>query len=308
MNERTKKTIEEFIEKNHVALFMKGSKERPACGFSRQVVDVLNKLIPDFNAFDILSDSDVREGIKEYSSWPTLPQLYVNKEFLGGCDIALEMFRSGELAQLLQVKKAVITPTIHLSDKAIEAFKKIAEQEKTDLSVRILISARFEHEMAFDEAKDDDLIVKEHEIKLVFDAYSAARAEGLSIDYFADEIDEAFSFINPNEPPLVQEITAPELKDMLDTAPLLNIIDVRSGEERALAKLSFARPLYEISQKDIDTLDSKSPIIFHCHHGVRSRREAERWRFFKNKFQKIYSLKGGIDAWSKEIDGSVPLY
>ena len=94
--------IQGEVEANPVVLFMKGTPVFPQCGFSAQVVQVLSLLGVKFKAFDVLSDDELRQGIKEFSSWPTIPQLYVKGEFVGGCDIVREMYQSGELAQLME--------------------------------------------------------------------------------------------------------------------------------------------------------------------------------------------------------------
>ena len=101
-DENTSKFIEHLIQTNKVMLFMKGNRMFPQCGFSAAVVDTLKKHGVTFNTFNVLSDMNVREGIKEFSEWPTIPQLYVDGEFVGGCDIVREMDASGELAELLQ--------------------------------------------------------------------------------------------------------------------------------------------------------------------------------------------------------------
>jgi monothiol glutaredoxin len=93
--------IAEAIAANDVVLYMKGSAAFPQCGFSAAVVEVLNKLGVKFKTFDVLADADLRQGIKEFSNWPTIPQLYVKGEFVGGCDIVREMATSGELKTLL---------------------------------------------------------------------------------------------------------------------------------------------------------------------------------------------------------------
>jgi len=94
--------IQSEVEANPVVLFMKGTPVFPQCGFSAQVVQVLSLLGVKFKAFDVLSDDELRLGIKEFSSWPTIPQLYVKGEFVGGCDIVREMYQSGELAQFME--------------------------------------------------------------------------------------------------------------------------------------------------------------------------------------------------------------
>ncbi len=101
MDEKLKKRIEELVHSSKVFLFMKGTPEMPECGFSMRVTQVLNQLKISFKSFNILSDETVRQGIKEYANWPTIPQLYINGEFVGGCDIVEEMARKGELQKLV---------------------------------------------------------------------------------------------------------------------------------------------------------------------------------------------------------------
>ena len=96
--------IRDEITKNEVLLFMKGTPVFPQCGFSAAVVDVLSQLGVKFHGINILVDPDLRQGIKEFSQWPTIPQLYVKGEFVGGCDIVREMFETGELEQLMKEK------------------------------------------------------------------------------------------------------------------------------------------------------------------------------------------------------------
>ena len=97
-----KKIIEQKINSSKVFLFMKGTPEDPQCGFSAQVVQILDDLGIEFGSFDILSDESIRQGIKEYSNWPTIPQLYINGKFIGGCDIVRELAASGELMELIR--------------------------------------------------------------------------------------------------------------------------------------------------------------------------------------------------------------
>lgn len=97
-------TIKETITKNDVVLFMKGTKMMPQCGFSSRVAGVLNFMGVEFADVNVLADAEIRQGIKDFSDWPTIPQLYVKGEFVGGCDIVTEMTLSGELDQLLEAK------------------------------------------------------------------------------------------------------------------------------------------------------------------------------------------------------------
>jgi monothiol glutaredoxin len=102
MSEDIGTRIKDLLTQHKVMLFMKGSKQFPACGFSNSVVQILKKEGVTFETFNILSDGDVRQGLKEYSKWPTYPQLYVDGQFVGGCDIVTEMHQSGELSKLFK--------------------------------------------------------------------------------------------------------------------------------------------------------------------------------------------------------------
>ena len=104
LSEKVKNKIENSIQKNDVCLFMKGSPDAPQCGFSMAVSNVLKHLEIKFTGINILEDSDLRDGIKIYSEWPTIPQLYIKGEFIGGCDIVKEMFENGELQKILSNK------------------------------------------------------------------------------------------------------------------------------------------------------------------------------------------------------------
>tara|TARA_B100001057_G_scaffold468834_1_gene528467 strand:+ start:774 stop:1094 length:321 start_codon:yes stop_codon:yes gene_type:complete len=101
------KKIEDLINKNEVCLFMKGTPDNPQCGFSMAVTNVLKHLNVKFNGINVLEDENLRQGIKDFSDWPTIPQLYVQKEFIGGCDIVKEMFEKGELKKLFISKNII---------------------------------------------------------------------------------------------------------------------------------------------------------------------------------------------------------
>jgi monothiol glutaredoxin len=98
--------IENLVKQNKIVVFMKGSKLMPQCGFSNNVVQILSTLGVPFETVDILADNEIRQGIKEYSNWPTIPQVYVNGEFIGGSDILIEMYQKGDLQQMVEVALA----------------------------------------------------------------------------------------------------------------------------------------------------------------------------------------------------------
>ena len=104
MDEKIKKVIENHIENNDVCLFMKGTPDAPQCGFSMAVSNILKILEVNYRGVNVLEDQSIREGIKVFSDWPTIPQLYIKKEFVGGCDIVKEMYENGELKKIFQNK------------------------------------------------------------------------------------------------------------------------------------------------------------------------------------------------------------
>jgi monothiol glutaredoxin len=105
MDENTKNLIQNHIETNEVCLFMKGTPDAPQCGFSMAVSNMLKILEVNFKGINVLEDQNLREGIKTFSDWPTIPQLYIKKEFIGGCDIVKEMYENGELKKVLEDKR-----------------------------------------------------------------------------------------------------------------------------------------------------------------------------------------------------------
>ena len=106
MESSTRDRIETIIKSSPIMVFMKGTKLMPQCGFSNNVVQILNSLGMNFETFDVLSDMEIREGIKDYSEWPTIPQVYVKGEFIGGSDILIQMYNSGELLEKLEIALA----------------------------------------------------------------------------------------------------------------------------------------------------------------------------------------------------------
>ena len=107
MDENIKNRIDEIISKNDVCLFMKGTPDSPECGFSMAVSNVLKHLNITFKGINVLEDENLRQGIKDFSDWPTIPQLYIKGEFVGGCDIVKDMFEKGELKKILEEKKLI---------------------------------------------------------------------------------------------------------------------------------------------------------------------------------------------------------
>ncbi len=302
-----KTTIETLIQKNRVVLFMKGNKSFPQCGFSSTVVGILKELGTEFETANVLSDPALRDGIKVFSDWPTIPQLYVNGEFVGGCDIVREMHATGELAKLIGVKVApVAPPTIVMSDKAAGAFKEAAEPGSEDV-LRLEIDAAFRVDLFFGPKAPGDLVVQANGVALSLDAASAKRANGLSIDYVDGPDGSGFKIENPNAPKppaAVKKLSAGDVQKLLES-PEVMLFDVRTEAERALAKIDRAIFLDAAGKAKLEALPKDTAIVFHCHHGVRSLAAAT--HYAGQGFTRVHNLEGGIDAWSS-LDPSVPRY
>ncbi len=106
MTPEVKERIDNLVKQNKILVFMKGNKLMPQCGFSNNVVQILNTLGVPYETVDVLADSEIRQGIKDYSNWPTIPQVYVNGEFVGGSDVLIELYQKGELQQMVEVALA----------------------------------------------------------------------------------------------------------------------------------------------------------------------------------------------------------
>jgi monothiol glutaredoxin len=300
--------LAELVRSKPIVLFMKGNRRFPACGFSQTVVGILDQLTPTYETVNILADPEIREGMKEFSSWPTFPQLYVKGEFVGGCDIVKDLFASGELQQLLGVGGVDIaapkTPTITISATAATAFKEAAADAGAEV-LRLEIDPDFNCDLHFGPAAPGDVEVKSAGVTLHVARGSLSRADGVSIDFIEGPRGPAFKIDNPNEPPRVKRIGPRELKVMLD-AGKVQLFDVRPDAERGLASIAAARKLDAKTQEDILAMPKDTPIAFHCHHGARSRGAAE--ALLREGFTNVYNLEGGIEAWSAEVDPSVPRY
>lgn len=304
LEERLRNQISELIASNKVVLFMKGTRSFPQCGFSATVVQILDDLLPQYHTVNVLKEPDIREGIKVFSNWPTIPQLYVDGKFVGGCDIVREMYVSGELQSALGVKsEPQAAPQITLTEAARKAVQDAGE---TGAALRLSVSSKFEYELALDESRKGDFEIDVGGgLKLVIDRMSAKRADGIRIDY-SPANGGGFKIDNPNEPPRVKPLRPAELKAMLADSQPPRLIDVRSPEEYGIAHIAGGALLDADKQHELESLARDTPIVFYCHHGMRSRSAAE--RFLADGFTRVYNLEGGIDAWSREVDPSVPRY
>lgn len=298
--------IEGLVKSNKVVLFMKGSPEAPRCGFSATVVGILGQYLPEYTTFDVLSDPGVREGIKEYADWPTIPQLYVDGEFVGGCDIVREMDESGELVEALgDAVELPDPPQITITDAAAKTFKEALTEAEEDDILRLAVDGTFRHDLELGTARKVDVIVESNGIKLALDPASARRAAGLVIDY-VETPQPGFKMDNPQAPARVQPISPQDVKAMIDGGEDFWFLDVRTPAEVAQAKIDGAKLLTKDVFSEVNELPKDTKLVFMCHHGMRSFQAAE--HFTQRGFKNVFNMTGGIVAWSDQVDPSVPKY
>jgi monothiol glutaredoxin len=305
LTDQRRAELDALVHSKKVLLFMKGNRNFPACGFSATVVGILKQLTKDYDTVNILEDPAIREGMKEYSSWPTFPQLYVGGQFVGGCDIVKEMFAQGELQKLLGVEvKPVAPPKVTITPAAAKAFADAAADAGSDV-LRLEIDPDFNYDLHFGPKAGTDIAVTTGGLVLHIAAASAERADGMTIDFVDGPRGSAFKIDNPNEPPHVKAISPTELKAMLD-AGKIELFDVRPDDERARASIAQAKKLDAAGQSHLSRLKKDAAIALHCHHGGRSRSAAE--HLLREGFTNVFNLEGGIEAWSRDVDPTVPRY
>jgi monothiol glutaredoxin len=302
-----KQKLDQLVAQDPVVLFMKGTRSFPQCGFSASIVNILNTLIPKYATVNVLADPDVRGGMKDYSDWPTFPQLFIKGEFVGGADIVRQMFESGELEQKLgDLVAPAKVPTVTVSARAVqELTAALAEGSPGDV-IHLTITPSWEHQLDLGPKEQSHVTVETGGITVQLDRPSAARANGVSIDFVEDGGGAGFKIENPNRPPMVREIGPKDFKAMIDGGKLTAIYDVRTPREHELARIGEYKLLDDAAMAEIGALPKDTPLAFYCHTGNRSRGAAE--HFLKQGFKTVYNLAGGIAAWSREVDPSVPTY
>jgi len=202
LDESAREQIESLIRSHEVVLFMKGNRRAPQCGFSATVVQILDTLTPEYATADVLSDPALREGIKVYSSWPTVPQLYVKGEFVGGCDIVQELFGSGELHEMLGIElDPDARPRIEITRAAAEALRQAVARAGADgRELHMSVDAMFEATLAMAPRTPSDIEVQANGVSLLLDPLSAKRADGSTIDAVETPRGTGFKIDNPNAP------------------------------------------------------------------------------------------------------------
>jgi len=297
--------IDALLAANRVVLFMKGRPDAPQCGFSAKAVGVLGGLGVEYAHVDVLADAEIREGIKLYGDWPTIPQLYIGGELVGGSDIIEQMANSGELHGALGLAPPDRTPpSITLAPAAADMLRSAIADAGGDVVVRVEIDPQFRTRLHLAQPDPHAITVESEGVRVQFDLAGARRAEGLSIDWVDDERGRGLSIDNPNAPPPVRALSpADAITRVADGS--LTLVDVRPREERAMASVASPFMTLDDGLAPFESLPKDTPLAFLCHHGNRSQQAAEHFR--QQGFREVYNVIGGIDAWA-DVDEGVPKY
>jgi monothiol glutaredoxin len=294
----TRERLDTIVNEHPVVLFMKGNREQPMCGFSAATSRVLSDLLPNYHTVDVLADPEIRQGVKEYGDWPTIPQLYVKGELVGGADIVRQMYASGELHTLFDLPQPDRTPPeITITDKAAEAIR-TAMAEAGDMVLHLDVGA--DHTAAFrvDAAGDNDIVTEANGLRVHLDPGSAQHARGITIDWVETMQGAGLSLRFPGATQ-VKPMSVGELHQRLEDGDI-TLIDVRPAQSRAeLAALPQARILEEEGHATLDALPHEGDIAFICLKGVSSQGVAE--QFAAHGFENVYSVDGGMNAWLEEF-------
>lgn len=306
LSEELKQRIDSIVGSDRVVLFMKGTRQMPQCGFSAATVGILDSLLPDYTTVNVLEDQSIREGIKQYSSWPTIPQLYVNGEFMGGSDVTRQMFNTGALHEALGVAPPDRTrPQISISDEAAAVIRNALESQPGS-AVHLSIDSRWQHNFSLAPVEGHEVKAGAEGVEIFMDVATAQKAKGMKVTMEDTLQGRGFKIENPNAPAPVEPLGAQELKRKLESGEALLLFDVREPNEVQWASIEGSRRLDESAVNEINAMAKDTPLVFYCHFGQRSQAAAEHFRL--QGFTRVYSLNGGIDAWSREVDPNVPRY
>ena len=294
LDSATRERIETVLKDHRVVLFMKGDRRQPQCGFSAAATNMLNELLPDYHTINVLEDPEIREGIKAYGEWPTIPQLYVEGELVGGADIIRQLYTSGELHELFGAAKPDRTPPeITITDAAAEAIRQGTANAQ---GVALHLEIGPDHSAGFQlaPAGEHDIVAHANGLEVHFDPASAQRAKGIVIDWVSTVQGEGLSLKFPGAQE-IKSLTVHELKTRL-AAGDITLIDVRPAATRAqLAPLPQARILEDEGYETLAALPKDSALAFICQHGISSQSIAE--RFAAHGFSNVYNVAGGMEAW-----------
>ena len=305
LSDSVKSKIDNYVQGNKVVLFMKGTPQQPQCGFSAKTIAALDSVLPDYASVNVLDDPEVREGIKAYGNWPTIPQLYIDGELVGGCDIVLNMLNSGELHECLNLEAPDRTPPeITITSTAADQIKE-SMQGHEGIALHFQVDANWDSQFNLAPAEGNEISAESNGISILMDLATAQRAGGAVIDWVSSIQGEGLAIDLPQAPKPVKQMTVQELAKKLEEGNF-TLVDIRGDEERARAFIEGAEVLTREVMEKLEQMPKESEIAFICQHGNASQGAAEYFR--KKGFTKISNVAGGIKAWSQEIDSSLPVF
>lgn len=287
--------IETQIASHRVVLYMKGTPKMPQCGFSAKTAGILDQLLAgDYASYNVLEDETIREGIKVFGDWPTIPQLYVDGELIGGNDIIGEMFNSGELHELFGLEKPDRTPPeITITDKAAEKIREFLDAYPGN-HLHFSIDAGWDAQFQVGPKEGSEIETESNGISVLMDLSSAQRAKGATIDWVETVQGEGLKLDLPGAPAPVKQMTPAELQQRMNSGERLLVIDTRNEADRAAQPLDFARPLDAELMAELKDGDPQLPLVFVCNIGQTSQQYAEHYR--KQGYAQVYNLEGGAAA------------
>ena len=299
--------IESLLHSNRVVLFMKGQPTMPQCGFSAKAVGALSTLGVDYAHVNVLADQDIREGIKQYGDWPTIPQLYIDGELVGGSDIIEQMSNSGELASLLGVAAPDRTPpSITITPAAAEMLANAVADAGPGGALVLSINAQFQPNFQLAQFDANAIAAESNGVRIQFDLASARRADGITIDWVEDVRGKGLAIDNPNAPKPVQSLSPKEADAKVRASEVL-LVDVRPADERGFAAAAVPFKTFDSNGRaELEALPKDTAIAFLCRSGGRSQQAAE--EFLALGFRNVYNVVGGINAWADEVDASLTKY
>ena len=287
--------IESILTANPVVLFLKGTPEAPQCGFSAKTAAAMDATGADYAHVNVLADPEIREGIKVYGDWPTIPQLYIHGELVGGCDIVTQMAASGELHAALGVPAPDRTPPdITITDAAAEMLKSALANAGEGYALQIEVDKGFNARLQLAPVDSAAIATEAAGIRAQFDLVSAQRARGMTIDWADDARGKGLVIDNPNAPPKVINLTPAQAQARLQEGTLV-IVDVRPSDERAQAPAPVDCRNFDDGVEEIEALPKDTPLAFLCQVGGRSAQAAEHFRALG--FKQVYNIAGGLTAW-----------
>ena len=297
--------IDDLLAANPVVLFLKGTPDAPQCGFSAKAVGALDAAGATYAHVNVLADADIREGIKLYGDWPTIPQLYIGGELVGGSDIIVQMAGSGELHTALGLPAPDRTPPeITITPAAAEMLKQAIANAGEGYALQVEVDKGFNARLQLAPVDASAIASESAGIRAQFDLVSAQRARGMTIDWADDARGKGLVIDNPNAPPKVQALTPAQVRERVQAGTLV-LVDVRPADERAQAQAPVAHRHFDDGVEEIEALPKDTGLAFLCHGGVRSAQAAEHFRALG--FTELYNVAGGIAAWA-DLDPAVARY